>query len=448
MKAKINRILNTPFGDVLKGSTINSIAKILATGIGFLGSILIAHFYNAEIIGRIATISSIIAITTLMVMLGNQTYILRKLPTTLDKYGSQLALRIFFKIILLAGMAGLIVTTITHISLPYSVKLNASITPYQFLLYGLIFATSIKRLSLPTLRALGDYKVFSTFEILPPLFMVIAVLVGASLSIGEDFFLYIYYAPHFLLACLAFFLAKTKLVSYKSRASLPSTDLSRATPTFAQILIISTPMLGVSLSNVLIAHTDILMLGSITDEKTVGIYSIYVKICALMTIGILATISMYSPKASKFYDSGKLQELAKLTRQTTTLAFIVALVCMISILLVHKLLLSLYGDEFLMHLPTLYVLLAAMLCHAFFGPVGSLLNMTGQQNIFFRIIFMAAILNIVLNVFLIPPYGPLGAAIATLITVVFWNLLAAIRIKFVHGFTTLPIIPRLNIKIN
>lgn len=445
MKEKLIRILGTQFGDVLKGSSLNFLAKVLATGLGFIGSILIARFYDAVVIGKIATISSMLAILTLVVLLGNQTYILRKVPSTLDIYGPDAAISILNKILLLVCVTGVLITSITNYTLPLATTLSQSITPYHLLLYALVFANAIKQLSIPALRATGDFKVFSTFELLPPLFMVIAVLVSIGLSIDQSLFIYIYYAPHFLLSILAFTIAIKKLSSYKPKpnTAVIKTDVPHAVPTISQILFVSTPMLGVSLSNVLIAHTDILMLGTLTSEQTVGIYSIYVKITALMSLGILATNSMFSPKASKLYDLGNMNELGNLTRQTATLAFGIAFVCVSGILVIHKVLLGFYGDEFLSYLPTLYILLTAMLCHAFFGPVGIVLNMTGQQKVFFRIIFAAAILNIVLNYILIPIYGPTGAAIATLATTVFWNLLAAMRVRHVHGFIPLPILPRM-----
>lgn len=449
MKEKLLRVLGTQFGDVLKGSSLNFLAKVLATGIGFIGSILIAHFYNAEVIGKIATISSLLDILTLVVLLGNQTYILRKIPSTLDNSGPTAALSILNKLFLLVAVTGVLITSLTNYVLPFATALNESLTPYHFLLYGLVFANAAKQLSIPTLRATGDYKVFSTFELLPPFFMVVAVLISAAVSVDEKYFYFIYYAPHFLLAALVFVIARNRVKAYKPATQVNPTSAIPPTPSIGQVLLISTPMLGVSLSNVLIARTDILMLSSMTNELTVGVYSIYVKITALMSLGVLATNSMFSPKASKLYDRGDIEELGRLTRQTATLAFAVALICMVGILVIHQVLLGLYGEEFLFHLPTLYILLFAMLSHAFFGPVGILLNMTGEQKIFFRIIFAAAALNIVLNYFLIPIYGPKGAAIATLSTTIFWNLLAAVRVKRVHGFMPLPmfLIPARNAKI-
>ena len=85
----------------------------------------------------------------------------------------------------------------------------------------------------------------------------------------------------------------------------------------------------------------------------------------------------------------------------------------------------------------LCVLSFARLVSALTGPAGTLLQMTGRQMIFMKVLFMGAIINIVANYLLIPIYGILGAAISTGFSIIFWNL---IMVYFVHrefGFLTI-----------
>lgn len=443
VKQFFSRFSGTHFGDVLKGSSVYSLAKVAATALGFGGSLLIGHFYNAEVLGRIATMSSMFTVLTLIVLLGNQSYVLRTIPTLLAERGAGTAFRAFLKIASLVGFTGIIVVCLAALFLPLATNLFNSIEKYQLLLFGLIYATALKKISLPALRAMGDYKVFSTFEVLPAFFMILSVIISVALSVGDETFIYVYYAPHFILAVLAFLLAwrefdRRKLKISDQTKSPPVNRSNASIPTYVQMLAVSTPMLGVTLSHAAIAHTDILMLGSFTDEETVGIFSIYVKISALMSLGIFATNAMFAPKASRLFDAGKIEELGKLARQTTSLIFLVALTSLIGILLIHRFLLSLYGPEFFDHLPALYILLLALLANSIFGAVGIVLNMTGQQNYFFRIIVTAAIMNAVANYFLIPLFGPIGAATSTLLTILYWNSLAVLRVKKIHGFVTFP----------
>ena len=64
------------------------------------------------------------------------------------------------------------------------------------------------------------------------------------------------------------------------------------------------------------------------------------------------------------------------------------------------------------------------------------LNMTGNQIVYRNIMFMAAVLNIVLNLLLIPRLGFNGAAIAATVSLCFWNIAILIYIKMKFGKTT------------
>ncbi len=56
------------------------------------------------------------------------------------------------------------------------------------------------------------------------------------------------------------------------------------------------------------------------------------------------------------------------------------------------------------------------------GPVGYLLLMTGHEKVERNNVFLSAGISILLGLLLIPPYGIVGAAVATVIALVFKNL--------------------------
>ena len=62
--------------------------------------------------------------------------------------------------------------------------------------------------------------------------------------------------------------------------------------------------------------------------------------------------------------------------------------------------------------------------------------MTGKQLVFMKVLFAGAILNVMLNYFLIPIWGINGAAIASMISIIFWNLSMVIFINRKYGFLT------------
>ena len=62
------------------------------------------------------------------------------------------------------------------------------------------------------------------------------------------------------------------------------------------------------------------------------------------------------------------------------------------------------------------------LMNAIMGPVAFLLSMTGNEKIVAQIFGLTACLNILMNLLFIPLFGIQGAAVATTISVIIWNV--------------------------
>ena len=97
---------------------------------------------------------------------------------------------------------------------------------------------------------------------------------------------------------------------------------------------------------------------------------------------------------------------------------------------------SLFGVEFISGSNVLIIISIAQFVNAISGSVGYIMQMTDNQVIFRNVILIASLINILLNYLLIPMYGINGAAVATLISMIFWNLTLIIYIKKKLGFLT------------
>ena len=74
----------------------------------------------------------------------------------------------------------------------------------------------------------------------------------------------------------------------------------------------------------------------------------------------------------------------------------------------------------------LLILLVGQFFNTLSGPVGVYMNMTGKQNKLQLVLIFGFITNLILNWFLIPEYGMIGAASATAISVILWKSIAVI----------------------
>jgi len=103
--------------------------------------------------------------------------------------------------------------------------------------------------------------------------------------------------------------------------------------------------------------------------------------------------------------------------------------------------LSLFGDEFVPAAGTLMVLTLGHFVNAATGPVGNLLMLTGYEKMMRNNIAGCSLLNIALNIFLIPKFGILGAAGATAFSLATMNVVSIILVYRYIGIIPIPLAP-------
>jgi O-antigen/teichoic acid export membrane protein len=109
-------------------------------------------------------------------------------------------------------------------------------------------------------------------------------------------------------------------------------------------------------------------------------------------------------------DHGRLKQILSDSIRWT---FWASLAATVVILAAGKLLLSLFGAQFVDGYYLMFILAAGLMARAAVGPVERLLNMLGEQRACAMVYATAFGLNLALCVVLIPIFGVAGAAIAT-----------------------------------
>jgi len=102
----------------------------------------------------------------------------------------------------------------------------------------------------------------------------------------------------------------------------------------------------------------------------------------------------------------------------------------------------LYSPEFAEAYVPLVIICIGQLVNASIGSVGSLLNMTGHEKDTTKSIFIGATVNVLLNLALTPVWGPIGAAIATTVTLIVWNMIMWQKVRSRIGIEPSPFVRR------
>ena len=154
-------------------------------------------------------------------------------------------------------------------------------------------------------------------------------------------------------------------------------------------------------------------------------------------MGLMAVNSIAAPKFSEIHSSGDIDALKRIVQQSTKTIFWVSAPVLFVLIFFPSSILSMFGDEFKLAAMCLIILSIGKMFSAISGSVGTFLQMVGRQKIFQNILIVAALINVGLNSLLIPNYGIEGAAIASTVSGVFWNLLMIFYIKKHFGFYTI-----------
>jgi O-antigen/teichoic acid export membrane protein len=323
-------------------------------------------------------------------------------------------------------MAGLLVSSgfiVTHILkgpplLKIVLMVFAIAIPFNAITLVVAFATQgFKRLK---------YKIFITQFLNPTILLVVMIISFWFISVEVALM-----APMLVSSIIGFivmFAVLKKLTGVKNQQLLKA-------PFDRELLVFSYPLMFVTILLTLMHWMDILMLGAFTNASTVGLYHPAARTAGLLQALLTSFLSIYSPMIAQFHaesDQKNMSGSYKLvSRWLLTFSIPVALI----FLVYPQKVMLLFGAEYLPSANVLIVLTAATFIHAILGAAQSTLSMTGHTRLLLWNAIGAFIINIILNIILIPNYGMIGAAWATLISLFVISLLRVLEVRWILKLT-------------
>lgn len=163
----------------------------------------------------------------------------------------------------------------------------------------------------------------------------------------------------------------------------------------------------------LLINVDVLMVGRMMEPDSVAMYFAVTKVLALAHFVYFAVKSSVAQRYSQLLHGEDKQQFKDFARSSAHWTFWPTLLLSGLLLLMGWPLLALFGNDFTHGYPLLFILILGVIARASVGPCESLLSMSGNQNICALLYALALIVNISLNLVLIPILGLSGAAIAT-----------------------------------
>ena len=419
------------FFELIKGASSTFLLKIVGLLVGYGLAIFITNKFGAFVFGQYVTALLIVEILSIISRLGIDTVLVRFISRYVHKGASSLINQLFFKSIALVTLSAVVFTLLLLFFSDYIANFMNLDEEYLLIVSFSFIPLVLFHMNTQAIRGLKQMMSFSFLNnVAITLFTFILMVVLVAFSTSEKLPIYAYVMSVFVMTISSYFLwffHRAKIVDSKQNNS--ESELSTKA-----LFKVSIPLLLGQSMMLIMGKVDLFMLANMTSSDKVGIYNIALKLSMLAYMGLMAVNSIAAPKFSEIHSSGDIDALKKIVQQSTKTIFWVTFPVILLFLIFPDTILGVFGDEFKLAVMALIILSISKMFSAISGSVGTFLQMVGKQNVFQNILIFTAIINIVLNYTLIPMYGIDGAAFASAISGVIWNVLMIIYIKKNFGF--------------
>lgn len=163
-------------------------------------------------------------------------------------------------------------------------------------------------------------------------------------------------------------------------------------------------------------NADVVLLTKLAGEEAAGLYSVPYKLTfAFQFIPMAFTAALY-PAMSRAYTEDKTQLGDLLHKALWSLSVIVAPIVAGIVALGPEIVHMVYGADYASSILPLQILVFTLIFVFLDFPIGSLLNGSDRQGTQTKLMGLATFISVALNVALIPVYGVMGVAIASLVS--------------------------------
>lgn len=303
---------------------------------------------------------------------------------------------------------------------PLSRQLATAEPGVTMLILVSVAAVAVIGLSSGLLR--GLHKV--SWALLPREFVYPALFIALLLAVGPSD------APRALsLYAAAFMLAALASIVLVWRLWPRSKEKHEPGFTAGQVFSMSWPFAMIAILSLVIQRVDILVLGAFVSSSEIGIYNVAAQLALIASLPLAVFNGIAAPRLAQFSASGALRDIRDVTGKGSLALAALAIAGVAIFYIIGEALIALaFGDAFRGAFWPCLILLLGQLVNLTCGPMGLLLNMAGHEKITLQGLVIGAIGSIALCLLLIPVYGIMGAACASLVAMIMWNAYLSLQV--------------------
>ena len=401
----VNDIIQLSKSKIAKDSAIVLTGNILGAGLGFIATILIVRTLGPAQFGLFSVALAVMAIASQFSDFGIGTGLVRFASSYLknDNQKANLMFKVSLKLKLIITTLVFLIGFFVSESLAVHVFGKPElIFPLKLAFIG-AFGASLVAYITATLQARQSFKKFTLVNILNPL--------GKLTLIG---LLFLTYKLNLLSALTTVIILP--FIAFLIGSLIIPRDFLRAkgdeNEAFHELFHFSKWILVSVFCVMIFNRLDVFMLAYFKTTEIVGYYSAaytFAFVFPLIT-GTITTILL--PKVSELSEKEQLREYTKKSLKfTTPIIFPLIFLLFIS----RPVILFIYGSEYLPSAIIFQILICSFALSIVINPIGLIIYSLNTPEILAYLNIMQLGFNFFGNLFLIPPYGAVGAAIATLL---------------------------------
>lgn len=386
---------------IAKNTTVLFLATIISYILGFFTTIYTARYLGAEGFGVISLALSLTGILAVFVDLGINILMVREVARNkllLNRYfGNIIAIKSVLSI-LTFFLAFLIVSIVGYPSQVANVIYIITLS----VIIGAFSATFIF-----AFQAFEKMEYQSLFTILNSVLMILGVII--AINLGADV---LAFASIYLIVSLTLFVFNS--IIYKSKYSSFKFEIDY---NFMKKIVKEGLPFGIAgIFITIYYYIDSVMLSIMVNNETVGFYNAaYRLIFVFLAFYTVYSISVF-PVMSNFYKKSKESLKLAYERSLKYLLIISLPICVGITILANEIILLIFGVGYTLSILALQILVWTLVFMFLNGISSTMLSSIDKQLTVTKITGIGAIVNIILNIILIPKYSLFGAGFATVFT--------------------------------
>jgi len=432
-------IVHTSLQKIAEGIWVYIIGTLIGTILGFAGRVIVIRYMSQSEYGlfslALVVMNIFITISTLGLMEGVARYI----AFFRGKNEEGKIRNVIYSSIKISLIASIFFTSLIFITSDFIstniFNISDLSTPLKIFSIGIPFTVLINIL----------ISVFRGFDKVAPkvYFLDVArtavfiLLLGGIIFIGLSYinmlYCYLFSIVISSIFCVIYSIKKLPALAFTIKEKIQSNHIGK------KLLLFSLPLLAVSTLYLIINWSDTLMLGYYKTPEIVGLYNGAVPLAQLIPLFLLSANFIFVPIVSGLYSKKLISEIGRTYQILTKWIFLLTIpIGLVFILFPEVILDFLFGANYIQAAPALRILSFGFIFNIFLGLNSTSLIVMGRTKFIMYTTLIGAILNVALNIALIPFFGIIGAALASLVAYWITNILNSLKlykISKIHPFT-------------